>query len=298
MSRVYTSAKQVDFTISDVPVMPGPTKVLMVKPTFFDVEYVINPHMKGQVGDVDRIQAQNEWNHLLEGFKELALDVEVIDGEKGMPDMVFCANQSLPFIDEAGTKKVVMGIMKTEQRKPEVEAIEKWFQKQNYEILHLDQEKVNSFEGMGDGIWHSKRQLLWGGYGFRTSVNAYQQVSDLLDVPVIALELTNEAFYHLDTCMCMLDESTVLIYPDAFTKAGLEMIHLLFERVITATKYEAEELLAVNAVCPDGKNVLIQQGCTDVNKKLRDAGFSVHEFSTYEFLKSGGSVFCMKLLHW
>jgi N-dimethylarginine dimethylaminohydrolase len=98
--------------------------------------------------------------------------------------------------------------------------------------------------------------------------------------------------------MCILNESTALIYPSAFSQKGLEMIRALFENVITATKYEAEKLLAVNAVCPDGKNVLIQQGCTDVNKKLRDAGFSVHEFSTYEFLKSGGSVFCMKLLYW
>lgn len=298
MSRVYTSADQIEFTVSDLPKMPAPSKVLMVEPTYFDVEYVINPHMKGQIGDVDKMQAQNEWDHLVEGFKELAMDVKILEGKEGLPDMVFCANQSLPFIDQTGNKKVVMGIMKTEQRKPEVDAIEEWFKKQNYEILQLDQKEVKSFEGMGDAIWHSKRELLWGGYGFRTSLNAYEQVSEVLDVPVVALQLIDESFYHLDTCICMLNESTVMIYPEAFTTEGLEIIHKLFDTVITATQYEAEELLAVNAVCPDGKNVLIQQGCTDVNKKLRDAGFSVHEFSTYEFLKSGGSVFCMKLLYW
>lgn len=297
MSRVYTSSDQIDFNISDLPAMPVPTNVLMVKPTYFDVEYVINPHMQGQIGDVDKIQAQNEWGHLVEGFSELALDVEILEGKKGLPDMVFCANQSLPFVDQNGHKKVVMGVMKTPQRKPEVDAIEEWFQTKDYEILHLD-EKGKNFEGMGDAIWHFKRELLWGGYGFRSSLSAFEQVSNLLDVPVIALQLVDESFYHLDTCLCMLNESTVLIYPNAFTQEGIEMIQALFDTVITATKYEAEKLLAVNAVCPDGKNVLIQQGCTDVNKKLRDAGFSVHEFSTYEFLKSGGSVFCMKLLFW
>lgn len=297
MSRVYTSADQIDFNISDLSEMPVPSKVLMVKPTYFDVEYVINPHMKGKIGDVDKIQAQNEWDHLVEGFKELGLDVEILDGKEGLPDMVFCANQSLPYLDYSGNKKIVMGIMKTPQRKPEVDAIKKWFQSHDYEILQLG-ENVENLEGMGDAIWHFKRELLWGGYGFRSSLNAYEQVSDLLDVPVIALKLVDESFYHLDTCLCMLNESTALIYPGAFTDEGLEMVHTLFDTVITATKYEAEKLLAVNAVCPDGKNVLIQQGCTDVNKKLRDAGFSVHEFSTYEFLKSGGSVFCMKLLFW
>lgn len=298
MSRIYTSVDEIDFKLSDLPAMPAPDRVLMVKPTYFDVEYVINPHMKGQIGDVDKIQAQNEWERLMDGFQELSLDVQVIEGEKGLPDMVFCANQSLPYVDKVGNKKIVMGLMRTPQRKPEVEAIEKWFRKQDYEILHLDTERTQYFEGMGDALWHFKRQLLWGGFGFRSSITALEQVSDSLNVPVIALELTEEAFYHLDTCMCILNESTVLIYPDAFTEEGLKLIHKLFDNVIVATRYEAEKLLAVNATCPDGKNVFIQQGCTDVNKNLRDAGFAVHEFSTYEFLKSGGSVFCMKLLFW
>ena len=298
MSRIYTSVDQIDFKISELPTMSVPSRVLMVKPTYFDVQYVINPHMKGQIGDVDKIQAQNEWDHLVDGFEELGLDVQILEGEKDLPDMVFCANQSLPFCDENGEKKIVMGIMRTPQRKPEVDVIERYFQKLDYEILHINQEKAQHFEGMGDAIWHFRRKLLWGGYGFRSSKMALEQVSGLLDTPVIALELTDEAFYHLDTCMCMLNDTTVLIYPDAFSGEGIELIHSLFENVLVATKYEAEKLLAVNATCPDGKNVLIQQGCTDVNKNLRDAGFSVHEFSTYEFLKSGGSVFCMKLLFW
>ncbi len=296
MSRIYTSVDQIDFNISDLPAMPVPTRVLMVKPTYFDVEYVINPHMKGQIGGVDKIQAANEWEHLVDGFEELGMDVQIMEGTKGLPDLVFCANQSLPYSDTKYNKKIVMGNMRTPERKPEVKQIEKWFSKKDYEILHFESDEY--FEGMGDALWHFKHKLLWGGYGFRSSLEALEEVSDLLDIPVIPLRLADETFYHLDTCMCMLNESSVLIYPGAFTEEGLEMIYALFENVIVATKYEAEKLLAVNAVCPDGKNVMIQQGCTDVNKKLRDAGFSVHEYSTYEFLKSGGSVFCMKLLFW
>lgn len=297
-NKIYTAANELDFRLSDLQAMPAPSEVLMVKPTYFDVEYVINPHMKGQVGQVDKMQAQNEWEHLLDAFKEFGFRVHVLEGMRGMPDMVFCANQSLPFVDSDGSKRVVMSIMHTVQRKEEVNAIESWYRDQGYEILHLDPEKVSDFEGMGDAIWHFKRRLLWGGYGFRSSMNAYEQVSDLLDTPVIALELVDDKFYHLDTCFCSLNEKNVLIYPGAFTDTGLELIHALYDNVIEATSYEAEKLFAVNAACPDGKNVLIQQGCTDVNQKLRDAGFSVHEFSTYEFLKSGGSVFCMKMMLW
>ncbi|MEX0822935.1 MAG: arginine deiminase-related protein [Balneolaceae bacterium] len=298
MKKVVTKADQIDFSISDLPSMPAPGRVFMVKPTHFDVEYVINPHMKGFIGQVDKMQALNEWEHLVDGYEELGYKVHIMDGQEGLPDMVFCANQSLPFVDKNGNKKVVMGIMHTDQRKGEVPFIEEWYKKNGYEAIHPDPATVSDFEGMGDALWHFKRRLLWGGYGFRSSLNAYEQISEATDAPVIALELIDDFFYHLDTCLCILNENHVLIYPDAFTDAGLEMIHKLFKNVIQATPYEAKKLFAVNAACPDGKNVFIQQGCTDVNQKLRDAGFYVHEFSTYEFIKSGGSVFCMKMMLW
>jgi N-dimethylarginine dimethylaminohydrolase len=298
MRKVFTSADQINFRIKDISIMPVPGKVLMVEPTFFDVTYVINPHMAGHIGSVNTKRAREEWEQLADGFRSLGIKLRILEGRQGLPDMVFCANQSLPFIDEKGNRKVVMGIMHTDERKEEVPFIEEWFRGIGYEILHLDCEKVSDFEGMGDGIWHFRRRLLWGGYGFRTDLNAFTQISDILDVPVITLELVDERFYHLDTCFCPLDENSVLIYPPAFNEKGLEMIHELFEKVIEANSYEAEKILAVNAVSPDGKNVLIQEGCEDVNEKLRKHGFNVHEFRTNEFLKSGGSVFCMKLLYW
>lgn len=297
MSQVYKDIRDIDFTLSDLEEMPLPHRVLMVKPTHFDVEYIINPHMEGQIGKVDKMRARSEWNFLLNGFQELGYDAHVLEGGENLPDMVFCANQSLPYSD-GKEQKVIMSRMFAEQRKGEVQLIEKFFESRDYEILHLDPEKVQTFEGMGDAIWHPGKKLLWGAYGFRTTENVYEEISALLDVPIVLLELTDERFYHLDTCMCVLDKKTVLIYPDAFSEESLEKIHRLFERVITSTSYEAEKLLSVNAVCPDGKNVMIQQGCTDVNKKLRDAGYAIHEYSTYQFLKSGGSVFCMKLLFW
>lgn len=297
MSQLYTSAENIDFTVNDLEEMSQPHRVLMVKPSYFDVEYEINPHMKGQIGKVDNMRAKSEWDFLVTGFKELGFDVQILDGVEGLPDMVFCANQSLPYSD-GNSQKVIMSRMFADERKKEVTIIEKWFEKQDYEILHLNSENVGSFEGMGDALWHPKKKLLWGGYGIRTSKEAYSEISELLNVPVILLELVDDRFYHLDTCMCMLSSDCVMIYPDAFSEKSLEIIYKMFDRVIESSSYEAEKLFSVNAVCPDSKNVMIQQGSTDINKKLRDAGFSIHEYSTYQFLKSGGSVFCMKLLYW
>lgn len=298
MSQVITSPSDLDFTHSDLPAMPLPKETLMVTPRFFSVEYVINPHMVDNVGRVNKMDAQNEWDYLKSTFRQLGITVNEIEGIEDLPDMVFCANQSLPFIDTDGNKKVIMSIMHANQRKDEVPHIEQWYRQNGYEVYHLDDKKIDNFEGSGDAIWHTGKQLLWGGYGFRSSLQAYEQISEIFDVPIIALELVDDSFYHLDTCLCVLDEQTVLIYPKAFTDEGMELINSVFDQVIHANGYEATNLFACNATCPDGQNVIIQQGCTDVNKKLRDAGFSVHEVSTYEFLKSGGSVFCMKMMVW
>ncbi|MBO6585068.1 MAG: hypothetical protein JJ953_03075 [Gracilimonas sp.] len=298
MSMVITSVNQLNFKLSELESMPAPEKVLLVKPTYFSVEYVINPHMEGNIGDVDKLAAQNEWEHLRAAYEELGLYVHVIEGQRGYPDMVFCANQSLPNITKDGKKEVIMSVMNSDQRKGEVPTIQKVYEDSSYEIVHLDGDRFSSFEGMGDAIWHFKKRLLWGGYGYRSSKEVYDVISETFGTPIIALELIDERFYHLDTCLCILDSDTALIYPKAFTDEGLELIHTLFTNVIEASKYEAEKLFACNATCPDGKNVFIQQGCVDVNHKLKESGFKVHEFSTYQFLKSGGSVFCMKMLLW
>lgn len=298
MAQVITSANQLDFTTDDLQSMPLPSEVLMVRPLHYSVEYVINPHMADQVGKVDTIEAQNEWDLVRSLFDQIGMKVNIIEDQEGLPDMVFCANQSLPYIDEGGKRHVFMSIMHADQRKEEVPYVEQWYRQHGFEMHYLDEKKVSDFEGCGDAIWHTGKRLLWGGYGYRSSMEAYETISDTFDVPIIALELIDESFYHLDTCFCVLDEQSALIYPEAFTKQGLELINKMFENIIEASKYEAEELFACNASCPDGRNVIIQQGCTDVNKNLRDLGFSVHEVSTYEFLKSGGSVFCMKMLLW
>lgn len=298
MSKIITHLEELDFHLEDIPDMPLPAAVLMIDPAYFTVDYVINPHMEGNIGKIDKPKSKEQWTNIISAFRKLGLHVHVIDGQPDLPDMVFSANQSLPFIGPIGKKHVVMGIMHSEQRKDEVAFVEQWYRLNRYEIHHLDSKTIHDFEGMGDAIWHSGKRLLWGGYGFRSSLRAYQTISDIFNVPVIALDLTHPEFYHLDTCFCSLDTDSALIYPDAFTDEGLGLIKKIIPHVYEADTYEAEKLFACNATCPDGKNLIIQKGCTKTNEILSNAGFIIHEVETSEYLKSGGSVFCMKVLVW
>lgn len=298
MSKVITAPKQLDFRLSELPAMDKPGKLFMVRPTHFAIDYVINPYMKDHVGKVDKEAAARQWEAVREAFVQTGMEVHVLEGEPDLPDMVFCANQSLPFRSDNGDKEVIMSIMNSARRKPEVAPVEAWYAAQGYERHHLNYKKINSFEGMGDALWHPGRKLLWGGYGFRTSKAAYGFITKTFEVPAILLELRHPEFYHLDTCFCALNEQTVLIYPPAFTKTGLQMIRKLFPKVIEATKEDALHRFACNATCPNGKQVVIQQGSSATVKQLQEHGFEVIEVETGEFLKSGGSVFCMKMMAW
>ena len=278
--------------------MPRPARVLMTTPDHFRVDYVINPHMEGHVGTVDVGRAQAQWGALKAEYERLGVPVSVVSGAAGQPDMVFCANQTLPALDADGRPVAVMSRMHAPERADEVPAYARFFADAGYDVRHLEDSLPGTFEGMGDAIWHPGRRLLWGGYGFRTDRAVYDRLGDALGTAVLPLALHDPDFYHLDTCFCPLDEQTVLVYPGACTVADLDTIRAHFERVIEAPEDEARGLFACNAHSPDGKTVVIQRGCVETNRLLGEAGFEVVEVETDEYLKSGGSVFCMKLMFW
>lgn len=296
---VYNAADALDFSLEDLPTLPRPNRVVLTTPTHFDVEYVINPHMSENVGSVNKEVAWQQWKAIRAAYTALDFEPVVVNGQSGLPDMVFCANQTLPFFDpDADTQGVVLSRMHTDHRRGEVPYYEMFFSNQGYAVEELPEDLEADFEGMGDALWHPERRLLWGGYGYRTSLDAYEALNDLLEVPVVALRLKDPDYYHLDTCLCPLDPEHALVAPNAFDDEGLALIESLFETPIEVPDHEARHQLACNAHCPDDKHVLIQEGCELTNERLREHGFVPVELDTSEFLKAGGSVFCMKQMVW
>ncbi len=173
MSRIITSVDELDFEFSSLQEMPLPSRVLMVRPTYFSVEYVINPYMAENVGTVDQSETRNEWEVVRQAFAQIGVDPQITEGQEGLPDMCFSANQSLPFLDENGTKHVIMSVMHSRQRKGEVPYIEEWYRENGYIIHHLDESEAGNFEWRGDAVWHAGKCLLWGAYGFRSTLNVY-----------------------------------------------------------------------------------------------------------------------------
>ena len=306
MTPIFAKAFQpleVHFHPDDCDQRQEPATVLLCSPDYYEIKDVKNPYMVVGGGMVKE-KAVQQWNDLRNVYLSLkkdniVQDVMSIDGVEGCEDMVFAANQSFPWVMWNGEKIAVMSNMKHESRQTEVLYFEDYYKDLKYTIVNPQSRGV--FEGMGDLIPHPGRKLLYGGYGFRTEASVYDEICRIVDAPIIKLELINELFYHLDTCFLPLNESEVAIVVEAFSAESLQLIRKMFEGVYEIPIQEAQEGFAANAHIIYNPNrkmtaAIIQKGNPVTLNIIQQSVQRVFEVNTSEFMKSGGSVFCMKMM--
>ncbi|MBK8983561.1 MAG: amidinotransferase [Ignavibacteria bacterium] len=272
-----------------------PQKILMCKPEYFDVTYYGNEFMKDNIGKVDKAESMKQWTGLKEIYESLGYEVTLIPPAEGLVDMVFTANQSLPFLDERGKNNVILSKMKNEQRQSEVKYFREFYEKLGYKIHELPDD-VRYFESMGDCVIDFERNILFGGYGFRTDEITYDYIAEYTNFNIVKLKLINPFLYHLDTCLSVLNKDTAVIADDAFDTQSLESLKSYFPNIITVDIQENLKYFVCNCHCPDRKNVIVQSGSSKFKEDIKKSGFNLIETETTEFIKSGGSVFCMKLM--
>jgi N-dimethylarginine dimethylaminohydrolase len=298
---LYRSVAELDFELARLPALPPPRRILMADPAHYCTEQALNPHMldeHGALKPVDAERARALGSGLRARFEQLGFAVDVVPARAGLPDLVFCANQVLPIPAGAapdGVARIVPSRMRWPARRGEVPLVSAHLERAGYRVDVLADE--GPLEGMGDGLWHPGRRLLWGGVGERSRAEAWAEIARRFELPVVLLELVSADYYHLDTCLALIAEDACLWHPPALAPAARELVAALVPRRIEVDPAEARTRLACNACGPDGKHVLLPSGAPITARRLRDAGFEVIEVETGEFLKAGGSVFCMKLLH-
>jgi N-dimethylarginine dimethylaminohydrolase len=271
------------------------TRILMVRPDHFNILYAINPHMADEHGSpkkVDRARALVQWENLKKIYEKHDVKVDTLAGAPGLPDMVFCANQSFPFISREGRWTVVLGKMKHSERQAEVEHFRRYYLENGYDLFETPDD-VSSFEAMGDALIVPNRQFILGGFGKRTDPKIYDYLSKNFGFEILKLKLLRDDFYHLDTCVVVLDGQTVAYVPSSIENP--EQLKKYFSRTIEISEYEALQYFAGNAFCFDGHHVILQKGSKKFCADLNQLGFEPIEVDTGEFIKAGGSVFCMKM---
>lgn len=278
-------------TIAVTPPLDG---VLMCAPTHFEVKDEKNVFMRGQQGRVDRGLAEAQWRNLRGTYLRLGVDVHDLPPREGCEDMVFCANGAALLPAVGGGAEGVLSRMNHASRQAEVPVLARTLADLGLPCQALPDD-VGTFEGHGDLLVVPGRRLALGGFGGRSRRAALQAVARLTGVPVVPLELVGEVFYHLDTCLAVLDEDTLLVHPPAFRRDALELLATLFPRRLLADPVEAREQLAVNAHALASGHVLLPAQAPRTAEVLARAGYLPVLVDLSEFHRSGGSVFCMRL---
>jgi N-dimethylarginine dimethylaminohydrolase len=259
-----------------------PRRYLMVKPTYFNVDYSINPWMNPKMPTFTKL-AVAQWEWLRDLYIELGHRVDELDPQPGLPDMVFSANGAIVVNDQ-----VLVARFRHKQRRAEANAYLDWFRARGYSSVR-QAEWTN--EGEGDILFAGSRLL--GGSGFRTIVQAHMEAQKFFDLPVVGLTLVDPRYYHLDTALAILDSNTIMYYPPAFSAPSRWLLTQLYPDAIIASDSDAE-VFGLNAVS-DGKHVVLPGAATELIAKLRERDFEPIGVDMSELLKAGGSVKCCTL---
>jgi N-dimethylarginine dimethylaminohydrolase len=254
----------------------------MCPPTYFAVEYAINPWMNPDIG-VNAALAAHQWWQLRETFIRLGHAVRTIDPLPGLPDMVFAANGATAI---GGT--VLGARFRYPQRAAEAAAYLGWFDRSGYGSA-VSPTAVN--EGEGDIMFAGGAII--AGHGFRTEEAVTGELKRVFSLPVLSVRLVDPRYYHLDTALCVLDPDTAAYYPAAFDDDGRAALAGHFAELIEA-KDEDAEVLGLNAIS-DGRHVVLPEQATGLAAQIAERGFEPVGVDMSEFLNAGGGPKCCTL---
>lgn len=195
--------------------------------------------------------------------------------------MVFTADQGL-----IKNNLVILARFRHRQRQPESKIYQKWFENKGFQVSRLP--RGYSFEG-GDALEAGNKIIV--GHGLRTSPQSLPVIAKILKTPIIGLKLVNPHFYHLDTCLFILNQKTAFYCPEAFDCGSRKKLTKLFPNLIRLPKKEAFSL-AANSLNTDHQ-VIIQKKAPMFAQRLSRLGYQVHQVNVDEFTKAGGGIHCL-----
>lgn len=268
-------------------------RVLLCPPHYFDLVDQKNPYMSRDSA-VDRVKARSQWETLCCVLQQNGCEVETIPAVEGLEDMVFAANQVFVGEKSGYGKFAVPSRMVYPSRHREVAFYAEWFRAHDYRLIELDYGD-DYLEGHGDLLWHPDGSRIYAGYGFRSTLGGVEKFSAVMSemgIPVVPLELVDPYCYHLDTCLCPLNNDAVLIFPGAYSAEALAALHKIWKRVHLLTAEEAHRFMG-NGIVVNG-SYITPHVTPPLEAILLQEGLAPVIVDTSEFEKAGGSCFCMK----
>ena len=255
-------------------------EILMCPPTYFSIDYQINPWMQGHI---NQKKAYEQWTNLKRALEGLGAKISLLEPVKYLPDMVFTADQGAIY-----DHIFIKSNFRHQERRRETSYTVDWFKKKGFTIIELP--PFAYFEGQADMAFLGEDILL--GIGYRTNEKAAKIIGKLLSCNPVLLRLVNPYFYHLDTALCVLPNKVLMMYEKAFDKSSLEMLKQRASQIISITDTDAKKLACNSMVY--GNTIIMNKGCSHtLRSQLKRNGFEVVILDLSEFLKSGGGARCL-----
>ncbi len=265
----------------------GRHRYLVCRPDNYAVRYVINPWMEGNIDRAEPGAARTQWADFHAALSA-AGDLEVLSQPPGVPDFVFTANAGLVLRD-----KVVLSHFRHPERQAEEPFFARWFRGNGFDVTEMPRGMY--FEGAGDALFLRDSGILVMGYGFRTVLESASYVSSVLDVEVVPVRLSDDRFYHLDTCFCPLTGGKLIWYPAAFDDRSVKAIEALVPAENRHAVSDADAMaFACNAV-DTGDTVQLNRASDELVRRLEGWGFRVVQTPLDQFMLAGGSGKCLTL---
>ncbi len=254
---------------------------LMCPPQWYDVDYVINPWMAGNLHRPSRDRAFAQWRVLYDALHRIA-DVRVLHPREGSPDMAFVGHTAVVQHGVAAISNFAHP-----QREAEALYLRRWMQQAGFLLWETPRE--SALEGEGDVLFDPSGRHLWAAHGSRTCEHCHRHLASAWHATFSSLHLIDPRFYHLDTCFAPLVGGFLLYFPEAFDAASLDRIHAAYapEKRIVVTEAEATQF-ACNVISI-GHRILMGSVASNLGSRLTALGFSVQHIDLSEFLRGGGS---------
>lgn len=281
--------------LSQFQEIQNPDTLVIIQPSL----YMASVHLSDQTrqASLEKVMLTAQWYSLKDIYEELEQNLLEMKSGAWLFDQVFCAHVGLPFITPAQQTGIFLSHPAKPNRRQEPRYFQHWMKSFAYPCLTAAQENNWQFEGAADAVWHPGRYLLWGGLTSGMPADMFCYIQRTLEVPFIALRITDPAFSHLIECFTLLRSDTALYYPEAFAPQSRELLEHLIPNLIPVRREEALNA-GCQSFCPDGRHVLIQAGSEALIREIKRQNLIPLIVDTSHYMKHGGSIAAMKLGMW
>jgi N-dimethylarginine dimethylaminohydrolase len=252
----------------------------------YQVAWSINPHMR--VGEVDFARALAQHEALKTALRGEGARVVEMPFVHGAFDSVFAKDVAL-VLERRGRRRALLASQRHPERRVETAARRSFYESLDYDVIAPP---AVHWEGGDVAVLPPGDRILFG-HGPRSDARAAAWLEQHTGASVLALELRDPFFFHLDVALGVLPDATVLVCEECFTPDSLRALRALPGiREIVAVDREDALRFGLNILAV-GDAILCGADVPAVQRIIRARGFRPVLVPLDQFHLAGGSAACL-----